>query len=93
MEIFLGSSFEQRNKDMYVQHCLSAGSRCRFYKEVKQVFTSEPDLAHRMDKHLRTSYTKFRLSSHKLLVERGRRMKPKLKYEMRKCTLIVTVGV
>ena len=40
-----------------------------------------------MDKNLRTSYTKFRLSSHKLLVERGRWMKHKLQYEMRKCTL------
>ena len=36
---------------------------------------------------MRTSYTKFRLSSHKLLVERGRWMKPKLQYEIRKCTL------
>ena len=51
------------------------------------MFTSEPYLADRMDKHLRTSYTKFRQSSHKLLVERGRWMKPKLQYEMRKCTL------
>ena len=40
-----------------------------------------------MDKKLRSSYTKFRLNSHKLLVERGRWMKPKLQYEMRKCTL------
>ena len=40
-----------------------------------------------MDKKLRTSYTKFRLGSHKLLVERGPWMKPKLQYEMRKCTI------
>ena len=40
-----------------------------------------------MDKNLRTHYSKFRLSSHKLLVERGRWMKTKLQYEMRKCTL------
>ena len=51
------------------------------------MFSSEPYLADEMDKHLRTSYTKFRLSSHKLLVELGRWMKPKLQYEMRKCTL------
>ena len=80
-------SFERRNKDMYGQLCLSeinSCTRCRFYKEVKQVFTSEPYLADRMDKHLRTSYTKFRQSSHKLLVESGRWLKPKLQYEMRR---------
>ena len=52
------------------------------------MFTPESCLSVRMDKNLRTSYyTKLRLSSHKLLVERGRWMKPKLQYEMRKCTL------
>ena len=65
---------------MYGEHCLgeiNSCSRCRFYKEVKQVFTSEhpppPPLADRIDKHLRTSRVlpKYRLSSHKLLVERG----------------------
>ena len=75
---------------MYMQHCLSeinSSSRCRLYKELKQVFTPESYLSVRMDKKLRSSYTKFRLNSHKLLVERGRWMKPKLQYEMRKCTL------
>ena len=60
---------------MYLQHCLSeinSISRCRLYKELKQVFTPESYLSVRMDKKLRTAYTKFRLSSHKLLVERGR---------------------
>ena len=51
------------------------------------MFTPESYLSVWMDKKLRTSYTKFRLSSHKLLVERGRWMKPKLQYQMRKCTL------
>ena len=77
---------------MYGQHCLSefkSSTRCRFYKEIKQVFTSEPYLANKMDKHLCSFYTKFRLSSHKLLVDRGRWMKPKLQYEMRKCTLCI----
>ena len=75
--------FEQRNKDMYMIHCLSkinSSPRCRLYKELKQVFTPESYLSVRMDKKLRTSYTKFRLSSHKLLVERGPWMKPKLQY-------------
>ena len=78
-------AFERRNKDMDGQHCLSeinSSTRCRFYKDVKQVFTPEPYLADLMEMHLRTSYTKFRLGSHKLLVEQ-----PKLQYEMRKCTL------
>ena len=59
---------------MYMQHCLSeinSSSSCRLYKELKQVFTPESYLLVRMDKKLGTSYTKFRLSSHKLLVERG----------------------
>ena len=51
------------------------------------MFTPESYLSVWMDKKLRTSYTKFRLSSHKLLVERGRWMKHKLQYQMRKCTL------
>ena len=75
---------------MYMQHCLSeinSSSRCRLYKELKQVFTPESYLSVRMDKKLQTSYTKFRLNSNKLLVERGRWMNPKLQYEMRKCTL------
>ena len=73
-----------------MQHCLSkinSSSRCRLYKELKQVLTPESYLSVRMDKKLRTSYTKFRLSSHKLLVERGQWMKLNLQYEMRKCTL------
>ena len=37
--------------------------------------------------NLRTAFTKFRLSSHKLLVERGRWKSLKLDYELRKCTL------
>ena len=89
VRVFL-KAFEQRNKDMYMQHCLSeinSSSRCRLYIELKQVFTPGSYLSVRMDKKFRTSYTKFRLSSHKLLVEGGRWMKPKLQYEMRKCTL------
>ena len=73
-----------------MQHCLSeinSSSRCRLYKELEQVFTPESYLSVRMDKKLHTSYTKFRLSSHKLLVERGGWMKPELQYEMRKCTI------
>ena len=73
-----------------MQHCLSeinSSSRCRLYKELKQVFTPESYLSVSMDKKLRTSYTKFRLSSHKLMVKSGQWMKLNLQYEMRKCTL------
>ena len=68
-----------------MQHCLSeinSSSRCRLYKELKQVFTPESYLSLRMDKILRTSYAKFRLSSHKLLVERGRWMKLQEMYSL-----------
>ena len=54
--------------------------------KVEQVFAPKHYLADRLNKHLRTSYTKFRLSTHKLLVERCRWMEPMLRYEMRKCT-------
>ena len=54
---------------------------------MKQVFTPGSYLSVMVDKKLRTSYTKFRLGSHRLLVERGRWMKSELQYEMRKCTL------
>ena len=39
-----------------------------------------------INKNLLTAFTKFRLSSHKLLVERGRWKSLKLDYELRKCT-------
>ena len=38
-------------------------------------------------KNLRICFTKLRLSSHKLLVERRRWIKPKVPYNERKCTL------
>ena len=45
------------------------------------------DMYININKKVRTSFTKFRLSSHKLLVERGRWSISKLDYELRKCTL------
>ena len=62
-------------------------SRCRMYKEIKQVHKPERYLTININKNLRTAFTKFRLSSHKLLVERGRWKSLKLDYELRKCTL------
>ena len=57
------------------------------YKEIKQVHKPESYLTININKNVRTSFTKFRLSSHKLLVERGRWTISKLDYELRKCTL------
>ena len=57
------------------------------YKEIKQVHKQERYLTINIYKNLRTAFTKFRLSSHKLLVERGRWKSLKLDYELRKCTL------
>ena len=82
--------FEQRSKDIFIQNChseINNSSRCRMYKEVKLAYESEPYLNCKMNKQLRIVYTKFRLSSHKLLVERGRWMKPQLPYTERRCTL------
>ena len=62
-------------------------SRCRIDKEIKQVHKPERYLTININKNLRTAFTKFRLSSHKLLVERGRWKSLKLDYELRKCTL------
>ena len=42
---------------------------------------------HVYNKNLRTGFTKFRMGSHKLLVERCRWKSLKLDYELRKCTL------
>ena len=53
------------------------------YKEIKQVHKPERYLIININTNLRTAFTKFRLSSHKLLVERGRWKSLKL----RKCTL------
>ena len=61
--------------------------RCRMYNDIKQVHKPERYLTMDINKNLRTAFTKFRLSSHKLLVERGRWKSLKLDYELRKCTL------
>ena len=81
--------FEQRSKDIMQNgfNVIRESSRCRMYKEIKQVHKPERYLTININKNLRTVFTKFRLSSHKLLVERGRWKSLKLDYELRKCTL------
>ena len=63
--------FEQRCRDMYIQdgfNDIQSSSRCRMYKEIKQVHKPEAYLTININRKVRTSFTKFRLSSHKLLV-------------------------
>ena len=82
--------FGQRCRDMYIQdgfNDIQSSSRCRMYKEIKQVHKPEAYLTINNKKKGRASFAKFRLSSHKLLVERGRWTISKLHYELRKCTL------
>ena len=66
--------FEQRYRDMYLQdgfNDVQSNSRCRMYKEIKHVYKPEVFLAVNINNKVCTSFTKFRLSSHKLLLERG----------------------
>ena len=82
--------FEQRCADTYAQSCheqIQQSSRCRLYKELKEDHDIEPYLRRNISCTLRITFTKMRLSSHKLLVERGRWLKPKINYCDRLCTL------
>ena len=66
--------FEQRCRDMYIQdgfNDIQSSSRCRMYKEIKQVHKPEVYLTVNINNKVCTSFTKLRLSSHKLLLERG----------------------
>ena len=53
---------------------------------MNQIHKPEASLTININKKVRTSFTKFRLSSHKLLVERGRWTISKLDYKLRMCT-------
>ena len=56
-------------------------------KKLNKYISPEAYLTVNINRKVRTSFTKFRLSSHKLLVERGRWTISKLDYKLRKCTL------
>ena len=84
------NAFEIRCRDIYSQQCLSEirdSSRCRMYEEIKPSFSASYYVKFNIHKNLRICFTKLRLSSHKLLVERGRWIKPKVAYNERRCTL------
>ena len=53
---------------------------CRIHKEIKLSFWAPSYIEFNIHKHLRVYFTKLRLSSHKLLVGRGRWIKLKVLY-------------
>ena len=64
--------FGQRCAATYAQSCheqIQQSSRCRLYKELKENHDIEPYLRRNISCTLRITFTKMRLSSHKLLVE------------------------
>ena len=84
------NAFEIRCRDIYSQQCLGEirdSSRCRMYEEIKLSFSASYYVKFNIHKNLRICFTKLRLSSHKLLVERGRWIKPKVENNERRCTL------
>ena len=88
--------FEQRSMDMYMQSCyedIQLSSRCRLYKELKDNHEMEPYLQRNINRALRITLAKLRLSSHKLLVEIGRWLKPKIEYGNRLCTLCSKIDI
>ena len=66
---------------------IQSSSRCRMCNEIKQVHKPEVYLTVNINNKVCTSFTKFRLSSHKLLLERGCWTVSQLDYKLRKCTL------
>ena len=54
---------------------------------IKLTFEIEPYLQNNCNRELRQCLTQIRLSSHKVLVERGRWAKPQILYQERKCAL------
>ena len=90
LQFFLGMP-KKRLQDIHVQDCCCSieknNSRCMRNKHLKTVNVIEIYLNCNYHKDLRQYLTKFRLSSHKPLDERGRWLIPKLTYNQRQCTL------
>ena len=57
------------------------------YKEIKQSYKMESYLKCNIRSRLWIYFARFRLSSHRFLIERGRWMKPKIELPNRICTL------
>ena len=67
--------FELRLRDMHMQQCfgeMETSNRCRTYRNIKQSWGTEQNLERNLSMQLRTSMNRFRLSSHRSYVERGR---------------------
>ena len=81
------TQFEERCRDMHMQTCfhdIENSGRCRMYKEIKQSYKMESYLKCNIR---RIYFVRFRLSSHRFLIERGLWMKPKIELPNRICTL------
>ena len=84
------ANFEQRLKDTHIQRCIgdmNSSNKCRTYREIKAVYKCETYLDCNIMHGLRMFYTKFRLSSHKFLIEPARWHKTVITYLERTCTL------
>ena len=78
--IIMASTSEYKSKDTFIQNCTSdveSSNKCRMYREIKTVYKCENYMDYNIRHDLRMSYTKFRLSSHKFMVERARWRKDK----------------
>ena len=81
-KLFL-ANFEQRLKDTFIQNCISdveSSNKCRMYREIKTVYKCKNYMDCNIRHDLRMYYTKFRLNSHKFLVERARWRKEQIPY-------------
>ena len=79
--------YEQRLKDTFQQKCRSEianSNRCSLYNHLHREFTMANYLNKVQIRTNRRALTKLRLSSHRLLIERGRWLK--IKQENRLCT-------
>ena len=84
------ANFEQILKDTHIQRCIgdmNSSNKCRTYREIKAVYKCETYLDCNIRHDLWMFYTKFRLSSHKFLIERARWHKTVIPYHERTCTL------
>ena len=88
-KLFL-ANFEQRLTDTFIQNWISdveSSNKCRMYKEIKTVYKCGHYMDCNIRHDLRMYYTKFRLSSHKFLVERARWREEQIPYHERTCAL------
>lgn len=68
---------------------LEASTKGETYKSFKEVMKFEPYLKHLNRKH-RVILSKLRTSDHKLMIEEGRRIRPKIPRESRTCKICPT---